>query len=482
MSKINKQPVIRQTIVSGAIWSILDNAAAQAITFVIFIILARLLSPSIYGMLSISLLVSQFFRSVIFDSIATSIVRIEKPTNQDYNSALLLCFLFSLPAFLIVFFSAPIIEKIMGIDQLANVIRGTSIIILVSGLSRIHEAWLSHNMLFRPLAIRSIISISLGGVTGIFLAYKGFAVTSLVMQQVVTSLVSSITLWIVTPWKPGFSFSRNSIKSSLNFSKHVALSGITNFANQNSDIFFITYFLGAAPAGIYSAGKRIVNTLNIVLASALMRVSLPAFSRLKNNLPEFRKHYLNATYFTILITAPAFLGLAYLSHDVTLLLLGTKWIDSVPIMQIVSAIGFVISIGYYNHSVMFARDKPEWQARLTLLYAITNVIVFYIFVRFGIIVTALAFSLRTLILYPVSAWCALTLLEIKWMEYILQLVAPTFSAFAMCISLWGVDHFIAMNTGWIKVIFDIIVGIVLYSAFIFSSSKKIRKVIMEKIS
>lgn len=465
----------KPTILSGAIWSVLDNTASQVITFVIFIILAKLLTPSIYGMLSVSLLVTQFFRNVIFDSIATSIVRMKSPSAVDYNSAFFLCFSLSVPAFLIVFFSAPFIESYMKVPELANVIRGTGIIIVVSGLSRTHEAWLTHNLMFRPLAIRSISSISIGGIVGVILAYKGFAVTSLVVQQVVTSLISLIALWVATPWKPKMKISKDSVKESLGFSKHVALSNITNFANQNSDVFFITYFLGTAGAGVYSAGKRIVNTLNMVLSSALMRVSLPAFTRYKNDLVEFGKKYLQATYFTVLVTAPAFVGLSALSHDITYLLLGPKWMPSVPIMQIVSAVGFVTSIGYYNHSVMFARDKPEWQARLTLVYAISNVLAFYIFVRFGLIATALVFSIRTVLLYPISAWCALTLLNLTFKQYLLEICTPILCSGVMCLLLLGMQTFTVLNESWSGIVVKVIAGAIFYFALILSFSSKNKK-------
>ena len=460
----------RPSILSGAIWSILDNTASQVITFVIFIVLAKILTPSIYGMLSISLLVTQFFKSVLFDSIATSIIRKKSPSEVDYNSALFLCFSLSVPAFLIVFFAAPFIEAYMNVPQLANVIRGTGVIILVSGLGRTHEAWLSHNMMFRPLAIRSMMSISIGGIVGVVMAYNGFAVASLVVQQVVTSLISLVALWVATPWKPRMKISRESMKESLGFSKHVALSNVTNFANQNSDVFFITYFLGSAAAGIYSAGKRIVNTLNLVLASALMRVSLPAFSRYKNDINEFGKKYLQATYLTVLVTAPAFVGLATLSHDITFLLLGHKWMNSVPVMQIVSAVGFVTSIGYYNHSVMFARDKPEWQARLTLVYAITNVVAFYFFVRFGLIATALVFSIRTVLLYPISAWCALTLLNLTFKQYVKELIAPVICSVLMCMILVAVQQYAVLSESWFGLMIKIGIGAVCYFALIFTFS------------
>lgn len=360
----------------------------------------------------------------------------------------------------------------MKVPELANVIRGTGVIIVVSGLSRTHEAWLTHNLMFRPLAIRSISSISVGGIIGVILAYNGYAVASLVVQQVVTSFISLIALWVATPWKPKLKISMESIKESIGFSKHVALSNITNFANQNSDVFFITYFLGSAGAGIYSAGKRIVNTLNLVFSSALMRVSLPAFTRYKYNIPEFGKKYLQATYFTVLVTAPAFIGLATLSHDIIFLLLGPKWMSSVEIMQIVSSVGFVTSIGYYNHSVMFARDKPDWQARLTLIYAISNVVAFYFFVRFGLIATALVFSLRTIILYPISAWCALTLLDLNFRQYVKEIALPILCSAVMCIMLIILQKYFIVSVGWFSLVMKIFFGAAIYSILIYSFSSK----------
>ncbi|HCC7741570.1 TPA: oligosaccharide flippase family protein, partial [Klebsiella pneumoniae] len=136
-------------VVSGTIWSILDNATSQIITFVIFIILARFLNAEIYGVLAISVLVIQFFRNVIFDSISTSIVRKEKPNKVDYNTAFWSCVLFSLPAFLIVLAIAPLIQTLMGIKDLAFVIRWTALTILLTGVARTFEIWLTHNLMFK---------------------------------------------------------------------------------------------------------------------------------------------------------------------------------------------------------------------------------------------------------------------------------------------------------------------------------------------
>ncbi|KGT95835.1 polysaccharide biosynthesis protein [Erwinia typographi] len=462
----------RASLASGAIWSLLSNLFSQIITFVIFLVLARLLSPHLYGVLSVAIMVTLFFRTVFYDSIATAIVRKKEPSVEDYNSAFLLCNLIAVPGVIVVYVLADFFERVMGIEGLATVVRGTCIIIVTSGLSRTHEAWLTHNMQFKALAIRSVISITLGGIVGIYFAWKGMGVTALVLQQVVTNVSATVILWITIPWKPSMQYSKQSMKELLSYSKHVALSGFTNFMNQNSDIAFISYFLGSSASGIYFAGKRIVNTVNTVLSFALSRISLPAFSRLRDQLPEFRKRYLNAVFITISATAPAFIGLSYLSYDLTLQLLGIKWIESVPVMQIVSFAGFITSIGYYNNSVMFALDKPNWQAKLTMLYAISNVVAFLIFVKYGIIAVALAFTLRTILLYPISVWCAITLLNITWRQYMAEITKPILGSLLMCVFLWGVDSLLKLESGWLKISVDIILGGAFYLVFTLVFTRK----------
>ncbi len=434
------QQNLKKELFSGTIWSIIDNAARQGITFIVFIALARLLQPEIFGLLSVSIIVVQIFRSVAFDSIATAIVRNSAASDKDYSTGFWMCFLASVPAFLILFFSAPFIEQILNIKGMAEVMRATSFIILTSGIARMHEAWLTFHLKFKSLAIRSSISVIFGGLVGIVMAMKGYGISSLIAQQIVTSLTELSLLWIVTPWRPKFVFSKSSFKEITSYSKHVALTGITNAANQNSDIFFVTYYLGSFSAGLYSTGKRITNTLNFVVSAALMRVSLPAFARLQNDDEQLRSAYLNSSAITAIFTAPIFIGLAVLSKDIILLTVGEKWMGSVVVMQVVTIIGFLTSIGYYNQSIMLVKNKPQWQTRLTLLYAVTNILSFYIFTRYGLLATALAFSLRALLLYPVSAWCAITLIGLNWKKYVADLAPSIISSFIMAAIIIGVQY------------------------------------------
>ena len=458
---------IKKAIYKGTFWSLLDNFARQAITLLVFVVLARMLQPALFGLMATSILVVQGFKSIAFDSIGTAIVRKKEPDDVDYNTGFWTCVVLSIPFFIVLFLIAPWVEAWTGAQGLSLVMRGVSLMILTSGLCRIHEARLTHNMDFRPLAIRSFLSVLAGGTVGIGMAYAGFGVESLIAQQLVTSLSEFALLWTIVKWKPGFAVSKTSLKELLHYSKYVALTAATNFANQNSDQFFVTYYLGAAASGYYATGKRITNTLNIVISTALLRVSLPAFSRLQDSEKELQSTYLHSTAVTAMVTAPLFVGLAVLSRDVVLLLLGEKWLPSVPVMQIITVIGFLTSIGYYNQSVMLVRNKPQWQAKLTLLYAVTNILAFFAFTRFGLVYTALAFATRALLLFPVSVWCALKLVSLRGRDYVATLLPALLSSFVMALAVIGAGRLLQDVSVLLRVIALVSTGAVVYGIALF---------------
>lgn len=472
----------KKAIYRGTIWSLIDNFARQMITLVVFVVLARILQPALFGLLATAILIVQGFKSIAFDSIGTALVRKLNPTDVDYNTGFWMCVALSVPSFLILFFIAAYIEDWTGAAGLGEVVRGVSLIILTSGLSRIHEARLTHEMNFRPLAIRSFLSVIAGGAVGIVMALRGYGVESLIAQQLVTSISEFVLLWTIVKWKPSFKVSLTSLKEIVHYSKYVATTAATNFANQNSDIFFVTYYLGSAAAGFYATGKRITNTLNIVISSALMRVSLPAFSRLQDSETELRATYLHSTALTAMVTAPLFVGLAVLSRDVVLLLLGAKWLPSVPVMQIITVIGFLTSIGYYNQSIMLVRNKPQWQTRLTLLYAVTNLIAFALFTRFGLVYTALAFALRALLLFPVSVWCAITLISVRWKDYVIAIMPALVSAFVMMLAIMFAAEFLTEISVVFRLIVLVLTGMVVYAFVLyFAMARQYRDMLVEFI-
>ncbi len=409
---------LKQRVARGAVWSLVDSLTTQGMTFALFIVLGRMLGPHVLGLLATAMVFVQLFRALVCDSIATAVISRENPTDEDYSTAFWLILLFSLVASLFLFFSAPALENLLRVAGLRAVLQGTSVIVLFTGFSRIHEAWLTRNVDFRSMAVRSAVGIGCGGVAGVALAANGYGIESLVTQQVVQSLIAGCVLFKLSKWRPSRCFSKQSAKEILHYAKHASTTALTNFGNQNSDLLFISYFLGAAASGTYSTAKRVLTALNAVLGGALTRIALPAFAHVQAERSRLTRAYLDATALTATATAPLFAAVGCLAPELINVFLGSQWEAAIPVMQILAVTGFVQSIGYYNHTVMLVSGKPHWQTLLTFVYAVTNIMAFCLVTKWGLVAVATAFTGRMLILYPVSVHCALRLLNLSPLAYI----------------------------------------------------------------
>lgn len=461
-SKLRHEIIKSRSIISGVIWSALDSAVGQALTLAIYVIMARLLSPQILGIVAAGAMALDFCRGVLIESIAVAVQARAEPKDEDYNASFWLIAGLSLLAALLLFAASDAIERVSGLSDLAVVLKGFCIVVAVQGLSRTHEAWLTRNQLFRSLAIRSLLSISVGGAVGIVLASLGYGVLALVGQLVTTSLISLVSLWTLTPWRPGFHFSRRAAAELLRYGRYVALTGITNFANANSDLIFVTWYTGAAGAGFYSLAKRLVNAVSTVIGNALNRVFFSTIAGLQHDQEASRSTLLEFVTYTSLMTAPIFAGIAALAPELIVEIFGAKWIEAAPLLSIMAVTGFLTTIGLYNHSVILAFGKPHWQTWLTLIYALSNIAIFVVAAPFGLIAIAAGYVIRALMLYPLSAGASMRILSLGIRPYVLALTPALAGSAAMAGAVIGASFVLPAMSPWPHLAALVLLGSVVY--------------------
>lgn len=456
----------QRSIVSGVIWSTIDSAVGQALTLAIYVIMARLLSPQILGIVATGALALDFCRAVLIESIAIAVQARAEPKDEDYTASFWLIACFSAVAAALLFLSSSAIERLSGLEDLAIVLKGLCVVVAVQGLSRTHEAWLTRNRMFRSLAIRSMLSISVGGTVGIALASQGYGVLALVGQLVTTSLISLVSLWTLTPWRPGFRFHRNTAGELIGYGRYVALTGVTNFANANSDLIFVTWYTGAAGAGFYSLAKRLVNAVSTVIGNALNRVFFATIAGLQHDREAATVTLLDFVTYTSLLTAPIFAGIAALAPDLIVAFFGTKWLASAPLLSIMSVTGFLTTIGLYNHSVILAFGKPHWQTWLTFIYAVSNVAIFFIAAPFGLIAIAVGYVVRALLLYPLSAGASLRILSFSVRRYLGALLPAFTGSIVMAAAVVAAPLALPAMSPWLRLALLIALGAAVYLAVV----------------
>jgi O-antigen/teichoic acid export membrane protein len=413
-----------------------NNVSGQALSLIVFLVTARFVSKEAFGIMAVSLLTVEGFRQIIITSYCVALTAQNNPSDEDYNACFILILLSGIVLAAALFFLAGPIAGFLGHDEVSSTLRYVCLILVTAGLSQTHEVWLSKHLQFRVLALRSILSILIGGGAGAYLAISGYGLDALIAQQIITGVTAVVFLWSTTRWKPKLKTRSGNIRSLLSRSKHLFVGRFTSFAGTQSDIFFASTYLGPTATGTYNAAKRILFALSFTLSNALNAVALPAFAALGHGTDRLGRGFLKMTAFTSLLTAPLYAGLFVLSDDAVRLLLGEKWADAAPVISALIVSAFLTSVGQYNHNVFLVHGKPQWEAMLNVVYTVCNVLLFLWLARYGAVMLAAAYSARSLLLYPLSLVPALHLLKVSFRSYMAAVGTSIVAALAMGLCVW----------------------------------------------
>lgn len=397
-----EQSNIHGSVLSGSTWSIVDNLAQQVLSFVIFAVLARFLAADAFGLLTVAHLFILFARLVIFDAIAMPVVRSANPDEKLYSWVFTYCTITGLLLAGLMFSSAGVISTLYRAPELKPVLQGMSLSIVFFGLVRAYEARLVRNMMFRQLAIRSIFSVTLGGIVGIVLAVNGMGGMSLVVQQVTASGLALLLVVLQSRWLPHLVFDRELTRLFWADSRQVSITGFLDFVNTNGDSILVSIFLGPYSTGLYNLAKRMTSSVYLVISSSMHRVALPVFSETQSNVRELQIGYLKILGITLFCAAPLLCFQAVLARPLIAVVFGVKWLPAAPTVSALAILYLVASIVDLNDYLFFAVGKNRIPvllgiAKLALAAGLTS-----IFYQFGLLGMSLSFCVAHLLLFPIS--------------------------------------------------------------------------------
>ena len=243
---------LKQKTVSGLLWSFVDTIAGQGITFIIGIILARILSPREFGLIGMITVFIAISESFINSGFSSALIRKKDCTNIDFSTV----FYFNLAAgilfFLILFFTAPFIAAFFNEPQLTAIVQVLGIVLIIDSLTLIQRTILTKRIDFKLQARISVIASLGSGVIAIVMAYKGFGVWSLVAQRIAKQGLNSIFLWLWNRWKPLLVFSMQSFKELFGFGSKLLVSGLIDTLYRNIYYLIIGKFFSAQELGYYT--------------------------------------------------------------------------------------------------------------------------------------------------------------------------------------------------------------------------------------
>lgn len=388
---------LKEKTIKGLYWSGASQAGKQISQFIIVAILARLLSPNDFGLLAMATVFINF--GMIFSEMGISSALIQKQDTHDrhYYSAFWLNVVVGIALTLIFATISPLIAWFYKKPELQLILAVISINYFISSFVVIQQTILTKEMDFKSLAIRDIIAVVLSGGIGIYMAFHGFGVWSLVFQSITFTLFNAILLWALSPWRPKYQFAKSDIKDIFGFSANLTGFNVVNYFARNVDQLLIGKFLGAQALGYYSLAYRLMLYPLQNISWVIGKVMFPAFSKIHDNLEKVRGNYLKTVKIIALIAFPIMLGLFAVAPEFIKVIFGIKWAEAITTIRILCVCGLFQSIGTTVGVIYLSLGRVDMLFKLQFWGTALVVVFILIGLKWGINGVALFYTLQSVL-------------------------------------------------------------------------------------
>lgn len=453
---------LEKQAIKGAMWAAVQNWGSQFGALIVFLVLARLLTPEDFGVVALANVFLAFVQVFLNQGFPQALIQRKDLEPEHIDTAFWTNIAVGVVLAIAGVMAAPWVSAAFESPALTPILQWFSLLLIVSSLVDVQEALLERAFAYRYLAMRSLIGLGISGIVGITLALLGAGVWSLVAQQLIYETVGMLVLWQASNWRPRLRFSSRHFQDLFQFGRNILAFNILGFINSRSDDLLIGYFLGPTALGFYSLAYRILSVLTQVLIETSERVALPTFSRLQRDLPQMRRAFYKVARITSLIAFPFFLGTAVLAPKIVPFIFGEQWLASVPVLQVLALVGIFRSLSRFKGAVFMAVGQPEWRVKLGLLSSSLNFIGFAIAVRWGIVAVSIAYLVRACVMFPVVQFVLSRLIQVSIFKYLRQAIAPLAASLVMSASLMLLGHALSRFDIRLQLAIAVIAGSVIY--------------------
>lgn len=332
---------IKEKIVSGVFWRMLESIGVQGVNLLITIVLSRLLSPKDFGVVALVAVFISISEIVIRGGFETALVQKRDADSVDYNSVFYTSFFLSLVVYGLLYITAPSVATFFKEPLLVDLLRFVSLPLLFHALSIVPNAILLREMMFDRSFKINLLQAIFSGAIGVSLAYQGFGAWALAISSVSGTVIGTVLRFWFIKWYPQASFSFSSISALFSFSSKLVLTNLSRTLFSNLYSVIIGRFYSAADLSIYNKGRMLPQLLVNIVNQVVGAVASPALMHLQEDNGKYRRLLqlmIQSSYFIVL---PTMTLLAICSESVVLLLFGDQWVESVPFMRI-ACVAFVI--------------------------------------------------------------------------------------------------------------------------------------------
>jgi len=394
---------LRGKVRHGVGWKLATVVLGQGSEALVSILLAHLLLPTDFGLAGLAIIFGGLALGLSDIGLGAAIIQRKSLTEEDISTVFWVTAMVGVALTVLGIGFSPLVADFFSNPQVMPLFAVLSISFLFASLGQTQRALLTRQMSFRSLELRNIAATLAGAIAALLVALAGFGAWAIIAQVVFTSVVSTLMLWTVSPWRPRMTFSRERFRTLGGFGFKTLMMRNLVWVNLNSDNLLVGRFLGSTALGIYSVAYNLMVLPSSNITGPLRDVLYAAFARLQHDAHRLGEAWLRVNNVAGSVLVPAFLGLAAVAPDFVPVVLGSRWHAAIPVLQLLCLGGAVGSLQAFNGQVYQALGRPGLFLRFTCFATAVMVSAFIVGLKWGVVGVAGSYAVARTIMLIVNS-------------------------------------------------------------------------------
>lgn len=451
-----------ENVVKGFIWRFAERCGAQLVSFIVSIVLARLLVPEDYGTIALVTVFTVILQVFVDSGLGTALIQKKDVDDLDFSSVFYFNFVVCLILYAGMFMAAPFIAKFYDDISLTPVIRILSLTIVISGVKGIQQAYVSRNMLFKKFFFSTIGGTLFSAFLGIGMAYAGFGVWALVAQQLSNTMIDTLILWITVKWRPKKMFSWQRLKELLTFGWKLLVSALLDTGYNNLRNLIIGKMYSSTDLAFYNQGDKFPKIIITNINTSIDSVLLPTMSNSQDDRERIKQMTRRAIKTSTYVMAPLMMGLAFCAEPIVSLILTDKWLPCVPFLRIFCITYMFWPVHTANLNAINAMGRSDWFLKLEIIKKVVGLTILLSTMWFGVMAMAYSLLLGSVLSQIINSWPNKKLLNYGYLEQVRDFAPGILLAVIMGICVYFIGY-ISLSVIF-KLIIQIVSGALIYIA------------------
>ena len=470
---------LKDKTVKGVGWSAVDNIAGHGVTFIVSVVLARILSPEHYGLIGIIAIFTAVCQTLINAGFTTALIRKKDATDDDYNTVFIVNLVMSILLYAIIFFCAPFIADFFHNEELIPLTRVSSLSMIIGALALVQQTRLTKRINFKSQTKITITASICSGVVGIVMALLGFGVWALVAQSLTSQTIRTSLLWVVNKWIPSLRFSSKSFHELFGFGWKMMASGILDTIWKELYQVIVGRFYSPSTLGQYTRAKGFSQIFSVNLTYIIQRVTYPVLSNIQDDKERMVQAYRKMIKITMFVTAISMFFLGAISEPLLYCLIGPKWHEASVYLPLICLNGALYPLHAINLNMLKVQGRSDLFLGLEIIKKVLALGPLFVGAIIGIIPMLYTSLVVGVISYFLNSYYSGRLLGYSsWMQ--IKDISPSFGLATILSIMVYFIKYLPMSE-WIILPLQIFIGViaflVLNKIFVLQEYKEITAIV-----